>query len=215
MLLVADRVGAVVAADAVASQLQVAGDLDRQPSVSIRGFPFLTQVLGGRYSRIDLTATDLRRTSLRLERLDVAVHGARVPLSRALSGRVQQVPVESLTATALVSYGDLATSSDLAEAQITPAGRQVELTARTRFLDAKVQVRCRSEVSLDHGDLLLTPRTISVDGHATSNALLLEQLRVRIDIGRLPYGLQLTGVAVTRAGVELRARTGQTVLRRP
>ena len=42
LLVVADRVGVVVAQNRLASQIQQQLDLDRKPDVSIRGIPFLT-----------------------------------------------------------------------------------------------------------------------------------------------------------------------------
>jgi DUF2993 family protein len=44
LLVAADRVGAVVASHEIASQVQTAYNLPSKPSVTVRGFPFLTQV---------------------------------------------------------------------------------------------------------------------------------------------------------------------------
>lgn len=157
LLLVTDRVTAVVAANAVAAQLQSSGELEERPMVSIRGFPFLTQAFAGRYERVELEAHDLRRRDLRLTSMDVTVRGAHVPLREALFGTVDAVPVESLTASGLVGFDDLAEQSDLAKASVVPAGELVDVTARLLVRGRELTVTCRSRVTLDGGTLVLTP----------------------------------------------------------
>jgi len=65
-------------------------------------------------------------------------------------------------------------------------------------------------VALRREDLLLTTDDVSVVG-ATSSALA-GALDVRVPLGRLPYGLRVTGVTVTPAGLFVSAWTGPTVL---
>lgn len=217
LLLLTDRVTAVIAANAVAAQLQSSGELQEQPSVSIRGFPFLSQAFGGRYERVEVEARDLDGRDLRLASMDVTVRGAQVPLRDALSGNVKAVPVESLLASALVDFDELAEQSDLPEASVRPAGDQLEITTRLLVLDRQVTVTCRCAVSLDGGRVRLTPQSVQVEGG--SNELLddavRDQFALRMSVGRLPYGLRLTGVRVTKDGLLLSARSGPTVLQRP
>src|SRR5205085_345277 len=93
-----------------------------------------TQAFSGRYDRVDVSAHDLKRRTMRLDSLDVVVHGAHVPLRAAISGRVNAVPVESLSATGVIAFDDLAQKTDLAEASIVPAGDKVDVTARVHVL---------------------------------------------------------------------------------
>jgi hypothetical protein len=216
LLLLVDRVTAVVAANAVASQLQDSGDLHERPMVSIRGFPFLTQAFGGRYERVELEAHDLSRRDLRLTSMDVTVTGARVPLRAALFGTVDAVPVESLSASGLVGFKDLAATSDLPEASVEPAGEQLELTARMTVFDQQLTVTSRSKVTLDGNRLVLTPQSVEVQGGSSDaiDAVLRDRLELHLSVGTLPYGLRLTGVRVTKEGLRLSARSGPTVLQR-
>ena len=55
----ADRYAAHVAAGEIASAVQTDAKLARKPHVTIKGFPFLTQVADGKYKHIDVTATDV------------------------------------------------------------------------------------------------------------------------------------------------------------
>lgn len=217
VLLLTDRVTAVVAANAVAAQLQSSGELRERPMVSIRGFPFLTQAFAGRYQRVELAAHDLPSRDLDLTSLGVTVRGAQVPLSAALSGKVDAVPVESLSASALVGYGQLAKQTDLAEASVQPAGRQLDLTARLTVFGRELTVSSRSTVTIAGDDLLLRPQSLQVAGGSSDalDAALRDRLDLRLSVGTLPYGLRLTGVRVTKEGLVLSARSGPTILRRP
>jgi hypothetical protein len=71
-----------------------------------------------------------------------------------------------------------------------------------------------SKVSLDGNDLVLTPQSVSAAGQSSN--LVGDAIRgafgVRVPIGRLPYGLKLTGVRATPGGVVVSARSGPTVL---
>ena len=217
LLVGADRIGAVIAADAVATKLQSAGSLSAKPSVSIRGFPFLTQAFSGRYDRIELSAHDVSRRTISLSRLDVVVLGARISLSEALRGGVTAVPVEGVTATAYVRYADIASHGGLVGATIEPNGDGVRVTARLTVLGQSVTATSQSTVQLVHDVLLITAQSISVQGQSSAaiDAAVRGQLDLRVSIGTLPYGLRLTGARAGSGAVVLTARTGATILVRP
>lgn len=214
LLVAADRIGVVVASRVLASKLRTSAALDTDPSVRIRGFPFLTQALNGRYDRLDVETGALRRGGVRLSSLDVSLHGVRVPLSQALSGDVKAVPVEGLTASAVVTYADVARVGDLAGISVAPAGSQVMVTARLTVLGQSVTATASSSVRLSGRTIVITAQKVTVLGQTNPllNAALAGRLDLRVPIGVLPYGLGLTGVDVTAAGLVLAARSGPTVL---
>src|SRR4051794_19674669 len=102
LLFVGDRVAAAVAGHAVAVRLQSSEDLATRPTVKIRGVPFLTQAMSGHYDEMDVTAEGVHRAGVDATRVDAKLYGVSVGAGAALSGSVQQVPVERLTATVLV-----------------------------------------------------------------------------------------------------------------
>jgi hypothetical protein len=216
-LLLADRITAVLAAKAVSSQLRSSGDLREQPDVSIRGFPFLTQAVSGRYDRVDLTAHDIRRRALTLSRLDVVVRGARVPLRSVLGGKVSSVPVESITASGTIPFPDLAQDTGLPEASIEPAEDGVRVTARLAVLGQDLVVTADCSVELVRGGLRLSPKSVSAQrevDQAVADSVR-DRFRLEISIGTLPYGVRLTGIEIRDDGLVLKGRTGPTVLQRP
>ncbi|MCW2601299.1 MAG: hypothetical protein JWM02_3128, partial [Frankiales bacterium] len=166
LLVVADRVGVVAASRVVASKLETSAGLTSAPSVRIRGFPFLTQAVGGRYDEIDVTVTNLVRFGVRLSRLDASMHGVRLPLSQALSGRVSNVPVEGITATAVITYAEVASRGNIAGMSVVPSGTGVRVTARLTVLGQSVTADAESTVRLSGGFIVVTARKVSVLGQS-------------------------------------------------
>ena len=212
----ADRLAVHLADSALASQLQTSGGFDTKPSVSIDGFPFLTQAKAGVYQRIEVKAGASTRGGVRISSLDAVVRDARVPLGDAVKRKVTDVPVSGLDATAVVTYVDLAHASDLAGVVITPARGRVDVTASLKVLGQTVKAVASSDVSLSGSTIVVRARSISVQGgSAVLTAALAGKLDLRVPVGTLPFGLKLTDLVATDAGVRLSASSGPTVLRNP
>jgi hypothetical protein len=217
LLLVADRVGAVVASRAVARQVQTSAGLAVQPDVSIGGFPFLTQALAGRYDAVEVRADRVPAGELTLTRLDATLTGVEVALSDALSGSVAEVPVGGVDARALVAYGELSRRSGERRLTVAPAGDRVRVTGSVEVLGQTLAAIAVSRVELVDGDLLLTAESYEVGNQTVDDLLrraLGERLDLRVPVEGLPYGLEVTDVRVEQAGVSVRAAAGPTVLSR-
>ncbi|MDH6126310.1 DUF2993 domain-containing protein [Kitasatospora sp. GP82] len=106
LLLGADRIAVGVAQDEAADKLVGSGVLSARPTVSIGGFPFLTQALAGRFDSVRLSG----------EGVTVSDGREQVPLrsfSMQLSGvevgsGYRSATVRSGTGSGLVSYADVA-----------------------------------------------------------------------------------------------------------
>lgn len=216
LLFVGDRVGAVVAAKVVATRLQAVGSLPEKPDVTIRGWPFLTQAISGRYDRIELVAHDVKRHSIDLTTFEVTVRGARIPLSAALGGHVPDVPAEGVTARALIAYSDIAERSQLRGASAVVAGQQVLVTGRFSVGGKVVVAQVLYGAELTGSNLVLDPMTLDVKPKSPDAVRAVAPLlALRIGLGTLPYGLRLTGIDIQAQGIMLSAKTGATVLQRP
>lgn len=210
----ADRVGVRVAERTIAEQAQTSADLATRPTVRIHGFPFLTQALGGRYDRIEVTAQDLDRGGVRVSRLEASLRGVQVDLGDAVGGSVTSIPVEGLDATAVVTFADLAHRSRVVGLTIAPEGDLVRVTGRVTVLGQTVRASALSRVSLRGGRIAVTAQSVRVLGQSSPAVLrgLAGALDLLVPVGRLPYDLELTGLDVTPDGVQLEARSGPTVL---
>jgi LmeA-like phospholipid-binding len=75
----ADFVAARVFEDRVTTELQREYDLGRRPVVQVRDFPFLPHLATGRFSTIDVAATDASAKGINAAQLQLTLHGVRVP----------------------------------------------------------------------------------------------------------------------------------------
>jgi hypothetical protein len=109
LLALADRGMAAAAGSATASTIKLHEGLAEKPSVTFRGFPFVTQAVRGDFQAVDVTVRDLERGGVTFDRIDAHLEGVKVSLRQALRGRVTAVPVKSGDATIRITYGDLQT----------------------------------------------------------------------------------------------------------
>lgn len=217
LAVVADRAALYVAERQVAAQLETSGKLSTKPAVSVRGIPFLTQAFAGRYDDVELSASDVSAGSGRLSRLDVALRGVHVPLSSALRGSVQTVPVDAVRATVLVSYADIGKQLRDRGLAVSAAGSSLRVTGSVKVLGRKVSASAVSSVALSGTNVVVTAQRFEV-GNGLADRLLTAALAGRFDfvvrIGRLPYGLKLGSVRVAPDGVVATAAGSHTILQR-
>jgi hypothetical protein len=109
-----------IAEDRVAVALQDALDLPNPPDVDVRGFPFLTQALAGRYDDVGLSAPGIAYGELRDITLTADLAGVSLPLENLVNGQVRRIPAEQVTASARVNPTDLARLLDVGELTIEP-----------------------------------------------------------------------------------------------
>lgn len=103
-----DRLAASLAARRLAANVQTSQRLSDRPDVTIRGFPFVTQVLRGSYGRVDLRSRGpIGRDGIEVSSASAELRGVRVHAGQALRGTVEDVPVASGTGSALVTYPEL------------------------------------------------------------------------------------------------------------
>jgi hypothetical protein len=214
LLGVGDRVSVALAERALAERI-TAEDGVGSASTKVRGFPFLTQAVRGRYDRVDVEARDIDRGGVRVAELDATLTGIQAPLGEVVRGEVTAVPVDDVRATALVTYLDLAHRSGLVGVAIEPLDGEVRVTGRVSVLGQQVTASATSRVTLRGDAVVVTARSIRVLGQSTPALVgaLAGLLDLRVPVGRLPYGLRLTGVRATAGGLVLSAEAHDTVLR--
>ncbi|HYX97327.1 MAG TPA: DUF2993 domain-containing protein [Geodermatophilus sp.] len=211
----ADRVGEEIAEDQVARVVAERAGLAGAPDLEFEGFPFLTQVLSGRYEdvRVALTGADLGQPEG--TRADVSLQGVRVALSDVLSGSVQEVPVERVDGTVTLPY-------DLLSAQLgrgTTVGRDgdgLRVQTTVEVAGQTVPLTATGTVRLDGDTLVLDVQDATTAGVEVPGAFLdqvSDALDLRYGIPPLPFGLQVTGVAPADDGVRVRVQATDTVLR--
>jgi LmeA-like phospholipid-binding len=218
LLVVADRVGAVVAARAVAKQVQNASDTSDQPEVDVNGFPFLTQAFGGKYRDIRVKIEDLTAGPLHRVKVDARLRGVHAPLSEVANGHLDSVPVDDVDGTVAVPYGELARASGVPGLTIQPGDGGLKLSGHFSVLGQSINASAVAKVTIgDNGVLVVTasdPQVTGVDAPAGLITALIEQLSFRVDPRRLPLGLRITGVDAGTGALTVHASGHNVVLTR-
>ena len=215
VVVVVDRVAVGIAEDRVAQQIAERAGLAGTPEVDITGFPFLTQAVAGRWSdvRVELTADQLGQPAG--TRADVSMRGVRLPLLDAVSGAVDEVPVERVDGTATLSY-DLLAEAVGGNTTLTPEAGGVRITRTVEALGVEVPVTATGTLGLDGQELVMDVTEAEAAG-ADVPGFVLDRaddlLDLRYAVPTLPFGLQLTGVRPESDGVHVRVEATDTVLR--
>jgi hypothetical protein len=211
--LLLDRLAVDAAEGQVATQLAAEGDLAGPPDVEIRGFPFLTQALGGRYDevRISLSAEQLGRPAG--TEADVVLRGVRLPLSALLGGTVRALPVERIDGRATLSY-DLLEQELGGDTTLQPEGDGLRITRTVDLFGYTLPLTAAGTVALDGDTVVVDVREasgagVSIPGFLVDRATDLLDLRYPVE---LPFGLRVTGVAPAADGIRVRVEARDAVL---
>lgn len=215
-----DRYAAHVAAGRIASVVQTDAKLARKPHVVIQGFPFLTQVADGKYQHIDVTATDIfQRGEPEGSVLKLDFAGVRIPLSKALHGKVSTVPVTSVTGTVAIPFADLLAAADIPGLTIisaTPGGNQINVSEVVTAGPAKVTVLVTAGVTVRGGALVLSALSVNqANGKPVPAAVrqqVLAQAVFSVTLPGLPSGVKMTAVTVTATGLLVTLHADSLVL---
>ncbi|AXO34056.1 DUF2993 domain-containing protein [Micromonospora chalcea] len=171
LLVVADRVAAGVAERAIADQVrQEIAKQDAQsaaPQVEVGGFPFLTQVLDGRYQRITIQLTDVRGAvqgdAVEVPKLDVDARNVTASLDTLRSGR-GDVVAESVDGRGTVTYESLAKLLDRPGLTLGERNGKLAVTAPVDILGVKLTVNGTADVTVAGGKVALRFNDLTADG---------------------------------------------------
>lgn len=213
-LIVGDRIAAGVAERRIGAQAQqelAARDITtaQAPKVTIGGFPFLTQVLAGRYDKITIVVDRPTSRGVTLDRLDVVALGVNAPAGSVLHGG-GRITADQVTGTASLGWGSVLKLIDLsgyvaagATASAQPDGL-VRITAPVTALGRSITITATGNLSVSEGKVQLAIRQVSHDGTLPPIA---EQLLTRfkrtfaVDIPPLPYHLVVRSAQAGPAGL--------------
>ena len=189
LAVIVDRVAVKLAENEVADQIKSSG-FPVKPSVTIRGFPFLTQVAGKNFRQIDISARHVREGALEIASVKAAMHGVHV--NSSFNGAT----VDQTTGAALITFTGLSNATGLGDGiTLSNAGRG-ELKATLHLgpisTDALAQVTRSGPHQIEvkivpAGDLPLS----ALSGHQ----------EFTFSMPNLPAGMTIKNVSVTGQGV--------------
>ncbi|WP_407562983.1 DUF2993 domain-containing protein [Streptomyces sp. 184] len=205
LFVAADRLAVYVAEGKVAEKIQARQGLEGSTDVSIKGFPFLTQIYGKHLDDVEVTMTGIRADPA------AAGTGERLMISEfradlggvELDGDYGGATAESAEGSALIAY----------EALTAVAGRQgvtfgyggdgkVKVTASAEVLDAQEPAEVLSTVETVGGDTIrLHAEEIPAAGVPGAEEAVRGAVDVERQVGGLPDGVRLDMVTATDEGI--------------
>jgi hypothetical protein len=205
LFVAADRIAVGVADSQVASKLQTSRGLAQKPSVSIGGFPFLTQLIGGKLDDVKVRATDMAvqgtdgGPSVTLQTFDADLKGVR------LTDGYTTAVADTGTGTATISYADL--SAALPNHPTVGYGGdgkvKVSGTVDIPILGAQ-QVSGTAHIAVVSGDTIGITDISGLSGvDAAAASLVNAFLEPQYQLQGLPAGLKLTQIQAEPNGVSI------------
>lgn len=205
LLVAADRIGVVVAQHIAADRIKSSQHLDRTPTVTVRGFPFLTQVIGGTLNRVDVSAKDF-----------VAGDSGHTIRIRKLTAQLRKVHVSGLssahadtaTASALIDYASLSNALGVQVRYGGPGADgqgRVATSATATVLGQSFSGTASAEIKVAAANVLdFTDPQASVNGATLPPAAVTELTKAfgrSLSLHGLPFRLTLQSVRASAQGV--------------
>jgi hypothetical protein len=217
LVVLADRVAAAYADRRLASQVKTELALQDEPTVRVRGIPFLTQALRGRYSDVRVRIADYDSGPLQNIAIDARLQGVRAPLGDVLKGRIDSVPVDRITGDLTISYADLARASGISGLRLTREGDALRVSGSVTVLGRQVNAAAVGRVEVHGSDIRITAEQAQVNGVELPQAaieLANKALSFAVSPRSLPLSLRITDVRTDRDALVVSAESDQAVLSR-
>lgn len=204
LILVGADFGAKYAAQsAISKQLASSYDLDPAPTVTIHGFPFLTQAIGGTYDQIDVDMAEVTRENIRVENVRAHLYDVNAPISEVISN-ARHITAARATGTAVVPF-DIIKKRLPDGFTVKESGGDLVLSGKAQAMGLSVPVKATLKLKAGSTGLVATPDKITVGGGRIPASVVANQMGFEVPIHDLPMHLRITGVSVTSAGVQVKA----------
>ncbi len=207
----ADFAAARVFEDRVTEALQREYDLGRRPVVQVRDVPFLPHLATGRFSTIDLAATDATARGINAAQLKLTLHGVRVPRD-VLLGEPGRITVDRADGTIELTEAEVnrLLADRLQGGALAIKEDGVELRVQVPLLGQTLEALVTGELGARDGRVTFTPDEIRLgeQGRIDPSAedLLASQFTFEVPLPELPAGVRLERVDTRPGTVVLSGR---------
>lgn len=197
-----DRAAVYYAESEAADRVVVSGARIGSTDVSIKGFPFLTQVAGSELDEVEVKVTGIEATAagrtLRISRMDAELHQVR------LTDGVSGATAARATGTAVVSYEDLTKAAAQDVAVEYGGNGKVKVTGAVNILGKTISRSVLSTVTLVDGHTVrVHADKVPGEGIPGLEELVREKTDFEREVGALPNSLKLQKIQPTAAGLEI------------
>jgi hypothetical protein len=218
LLVVADRVGANVAeqriADEVQKELTGRGVQSTKPEVGIGGFPFLTQVLSENYESISILLRDVTATAdqagIRLPRLDVEARDVSAPID-VLRGGPGDIVAKTVEGTATIGYASVVELIEQPGLRLSERGGKLVAVLPVRLFGQEFTLNGVADIEAVDGKVRLRFSDLDAEGLPTNDAVrsavngYASDLSIDVPLPALPFGIQVQRVRPLPEGLAVTA----------
>jgi hypothetical protein len=207
----ADFAAARVFENRVTEALQREYDLGRRPVVQVRDVPFLPHLATGRFSTIDLAATDATARGINAAQLKLTLHGVRVPRDVML-GDPGRITVDRADGTIELTEAEVnrLLADRLQGGALAIKENGVELRVQVPLLGQTLEALVTGELGARDGRVTFTPDEIRLgeQGRIAPSVkdLLASQFTFEVPLPELPAGVRLERVDTRPGTVVLSGR---------
>jgi hypothetical protein len=207
----ADFVGARIFEDRVTEALQREYDLGQRPVVQVRDVPFLPHLVTGRFSTVDVAATDATARGINAAQLQLTLHGVRVP-REVMLGEPGRVTVERADGTIELTEAEVnRLLADRLQGGTLVIGEDgVEVRTQVQLLGQPLDVLVAGELGARDGGVTFTPEEIRLGGQGrldpVQENLLSSRFTFQVPLPELPAGVRLERVDTRPGTVVLSGR---------
>jgi hypothetical protein len=206
VLVAADRIAVLVAERQISDRVASAYSLPAKPGVSIKGFPFLTQVAAGKYQQVDISVPHVAAGGVTVSNLDARFTEVDAPVSAVLGHGASSVTAKRASATATVALAAVQARLPHGLA-LRRDGSSLAVSGTAHYAGLAIPVSATvTPRASSSGGISLTPSHVSVGGGITVPASAISgRLVIVLPVGPLPLHLKITSVRVGSAGLRISA----------
>ncbi|MFJ4965877.1 hypothetical protein EES43_15475 [Streptomyces sp. ADI96-02] len=201
LFVAADRAAVYFAESEAESRVRTSGGTG-SAEITIGGFPFLTQLAGSRFDRVDVRLdgmeTEAAGRSVRVSEVRARLHD--VELGPGYSGAT----AARAAGTAVVSYADLTAAAEDAVTVAYGGDGKVKVTGSVEVLGKPVSRSVLSTVTRgDGGTIKVSADEVPGEGVPGMEQLVRDRTDFEGAVDGLPEGLELRAIEATEKGLEV------------
>lgn len=200
-LVLADRAGERYASTLMAEQLKSDLRLSQSPSVKVEGVPFLTQWASGDYQEIDVTIPSVTARSVTVEDVHATLRNVHTRRFLTSGAGIRTATAGSVNLSGLVPFSALPLPAGFTA---RASGSELKVSGSVSVLGVSIPVTATEQISVQGSTVTFTPTDIEAEVAGVEVAVTNElagRLSLSVDVAGLPFGVQVTGVAVNPSGL--------------
>ncbi|MFC8263120.1 DUF2993 domain-containing protein [Streptomyces sp. NPDC057291] len=197
-----DRAAVYFAESEAEGRVEISGSTVDSTDISIKGFPFLTQVAGSALDEVDIKLTGIETDAggrrIRISEMNAELHDV------TLADGFSSATAARATGTATVSYEDLTHAADDGVVVQYGGNGKVKVTGAVEILGRTLTRSVTSTVTLVDGHTIrVHADRVPGEGIPGLEGLVRRKTDFEREIGALPNGLKLQRIEPTKTGLEI------------